>query len=58
VPNVLKSGSLNLLKPFGPLTGLYRDCFAALIGIDIEGISDSWMTVMNYITAKKKVVSV
>ena len=27
VPNVSKSGSLNLPEPSGPVRGLYRDCF-------------------------------
>ena len=36
--NVLKSGSLKLLEPSGFLMGLCRDYFAALIGIDIEGV--------------------
>jgi hypothetical protein len=27
VPTVSKSGSLNLLEPSGPVTGLYRDFF-------------------------------
>ena len=49
VPNVLKSGNFNLLETFGFLMGLYRDCFAALIGFDIEGVSDYLMTVVNYI---------
>jgi len=26
LPVVMKSGSLNLLEPFGPLIGFYRDC--------------------------------
>jgi len=31
VPNVSKSGSLNLLEPSGPVIGLHRDCYLTYV---------------------------
>jgi len=50
VPIVMKTGSLNIMEPSGPVTGLYRDCCPFMCSNRLEANWNSGSAVLPAVT--------